>query len=77
MMRASGEAGLVRALGVWGLADRALRARTDVIELLPAPRRVPDELLVAGRTVAAVVGTAAAVLLVFSLLAATLGRFIS
>jgi hypothetical protein len=65
------------AFGAWGLADRVLRARAEVIELIPPPRRVPDELLVALRAVAAVVGTAAAVLLVFSLLAATLGRFIS
>ena len=65
------------AFGAWGLTDRVLRARADVIELIPAPRRVPDELLVAVRAVAAVVGTAAAVLLVFSLLAATIGRFIS
>ena len=65
------------AFGAWGLADRALRIRTEVIMLIPTPHRVPDGALAAVRTAAAIVGTAAGVVLVFSLLAASLGRFIS
>jgi hypothetical protein len=65
------------AFGAWGLADRALRARHETVELLPAPHPVPDAALVALRVLAAGVGTAAAVTLVFSLLAASLGTWIS
>ena len=65
------------AFGAWGLADRALRARHATIELIPTPHRLPDGALVALRVAAAGVGTAAAVTLAFSLLAASLGTWIS
>jgi hypothetical protein len=65
------------AFGGWGLADRALRVRHETIALLPAEHRVPDGALVAARVAAAGVGAAAAVTLVFSLLAASLGTWIS
>jgi hypothetical protein len=65
------------AFGAWGLADRALRARHESIELLPAEHRLPDGALVAVRVAAAGVGAAAGVTLVFSLLAASLGTWIS
>ena len=65
------------AFGAWGLADRALRVRHETIELIPRPRRVPDGALVAVRVAAAGVGTAAAVTLALSLLAASLGTWIS
>ncbi|HWJ20840.1 MAG TPA: hypothetical protein VNS52_00685 [Gemmatimonadaceae bacterium] len=65
------------AFGAWGLADRALRVRHETIELIPSPHRVPDAALVSLRVAAAGVGAAAAVTLVFSLLAASLGTWIS
>ena len=65
------------AFGTWGLADRALRGRHETVELIPAAHAVPDGALVAVRVLAAGVGTAAAVTLVFSLLAASLGTWIS
>ena len=65
------------AFGTWGLADRALRARRETIELIPRPRRIPDGALVAMRVAAAGVGAGAAVVLAFALLAASLGTWIS
>lgn len=65
------------AFGVWGLADRVLRARTDVLELIVSPSSVLDGALELLRGLAVVVGTAAAVALGFSLLGLLMGRFIS
>lgn len=67
------------AFGGWGLADRALHARVlAALSLTAEPLgRTPVLALTALRGLAAVVGTAAAVALVFSILAGGLGRFIS
>jgi hypothetical protein len=59
------------AFGGWGIADRELRARDR------ETRTRPVRMLTALRVIAAVVGTTAAFVLIFSVLGLVLGRMIS